>query len=83
MGTITVNASSFAFVLSSEGIPSTVSIFWEEAVSIAITQDKRESRFLMRYRCVDDKLAVHNGILVHAREVLDGRAAWLPFERSG
>jgi hypothetical protein len=43
----------------------------EGSLCIAISQDKRESRFLMRYRCVGPDLRVHSGIISHSREVGD------------
>jgi hypothetical protein len=41
------------------------------AVCISISQDKRASRFLMRYKCCNDKLELSCGILTHSRDVAD------------
>ena len=39
------------------------------AMTVSISQDKRASRFLLRFRAVDKNLKVHTGILTHSREV--------------
>jgi hypothetical protein len=42
-----------------------------EAICISIAQDKRNTRFLMRYKCCNERLEVVSGILTHARDVSD------------
>lgn len=42
-----------------------------EAVCISIAQDKRNTRFLMRYKCCNERLEVNSGILTHSRDVAD------------
>jgi hypothetical protein len=46
----------------------------KRAVAVTISQDKRGTRFLMRFRACDDKLQVSDGVLCISREVGDVHA---------
>ena len=43
--------------------------YLKDAVCVAVSQDKRNTRFLMRFRCADANLEVHEGTLCLRREV--------------